>query len=137
MGLTVPAQTLQYSPRSLKPSTPISAPQLLAGMVGLVLAVMPCSTKPHGKPLHSRSSENACPLVKMTEIRVHFPKQIEISFPVSFHFNLHVQEKTMRDKDCMFDCEPQLLPHTNVFCFPAFSVFLPSVLYCTMVQQHI
>lgn len=50
MGLTVPAQTLQYSPRSLKPSTPISAPQLLSGTVGLVLAVMPCSTKPHGKP---------------------------------------------------------------------------------------
>lgn len=50
MGLTVPAQPLQGSPRSLKPHFSSSAPGWDSGGCSWLSWPAPCHAKPHGKP---------------------------------------------------------------------------------------
>lgn len=73
-----PFPSPQDSPRSLKPITPFRLPRswLDAGTGPGCHALLHAMLNPMGNSLHSKPSEDAWPLEKMTEIRVQvlFPK---------------------------------------------------------------
>lgn len=138
-GFAVSAQPCPGSPNPARsPGPHFSSPAALplAGTVGRVLAAMPCPGKPcERNPHHCRSSGITCPLTEMRNIRVWvlFDKP---DWGISYIYSSHGQEKISETNICTPDCEPQPLLHTIVLPFPPFSVFLPSVFCCTVLQQQ-
>lgn len=131
----------QHSPRSLKPSTPFQLPSSWLGWWDWFWLSCPasCHAKPHGKPPAPQVLWECLSLAKMTEIRVQVPfpkpdRDIFSSFiPLQFMCS---GKKHERQRLHSWLGAPASTSHKCVV-FPPLSFFLPSVLCCTLVQQHI